>query len=130
MNRNTRIKLTDTPLDSMVKLAEGNPGAITVLMGLMSKGPKIDPQDIMGGLGQILALDSHAIYGSRIWMFYKDVCGSDFTKMIALMRSVQLGIISEDKLNHAIDNYGDGLDINKLHNLVCDRLESFEKPIK
>jgi len=128
MNNNTRIKLSDTPMSSMMKMADGNPGAITVMTSLFKEGGEIDPQDFLGGLGQILSLDSLAIYGPRIWMFYKDVCGQNITKMIVCMRAVQLGLLPETKLNHAIDNYGEGIDVDDLHKQVCDKLEEFKKP--
>jgi hypothetical protein len=130
MNNNSRIKLEDTPIDSMVKLAEGNPGALTVMLSLVKSNEEIDPQGFMGPLGSILSLDSHGIYGSRIWMFFKDVCGEDLTKMVACLRAIQLGIIPEDKINHAIDNYGDGIDVDELHEKVCEELEEFKKPEK
>lgn len=128
MNQNTRITLKDTPISSMTKLSEGNPGAATVLVQLYAQAGAIDPQDFMGGLGSVLALDSHAIYGSRIWMFFKDVCGEDITKVVVCLRAVQLGIISEETLAHAIDNRGDGVDVDELHDKVCAQLIEFKKP--
>ncbi len=50
---NERITLTDTPIDIMKKLSEGNPGALSVLMQLLKDDGKIDPQDIMGGIGVV-----------------------------------------------------------------------------
>ena len=50
------IKLTDTPMDIIIKLSEGNPGAVTTLMEIFSRGDKIDPDGALGGLGAGLAL--------------------------------------------------------------------------
>ena len=131
MNKNCRIELTDSLMDISTKLTEGNPGAINVLLQIIHKGSQIDPDDIMsnvgaGGLGVMLSLDTYAIYGSRIWMLYKDVCGQDITEMIAALRAVQLGIIPEYELQHAIDNYGEGLTENLLEK-VQKRLPAFGK---
>ncbi|GAG31654.1 unnamed protein product, partial [marine sediment metagenome] len=100
---NPRISLTDTIQGAMVKMAGGNPGAITVLIKIASESPKIDPQGALGGLGTILLLDTFSIYEERIWMLYKDVCHQDIVKTLACIRGCQLGIVSEQQLNRFID---------------------------
>lgn len=66
-----RIELSDSAVDIMVKMSEGNPGAITVLMQLM-KEPI--------GLMDVLTLDDMGIRGSQIWVGYKDYCKQDIVK--------------------------------------------------
>ena len=98
-------------LDIIKVMSKGNPGAITVLMGLLAKGKKIDPDCFAGGHGHILLLDSYNIWEDRIWMFYKDLCGENLSRMIAVLRACQLGKIKEktlhtwinDGLNHRDD---------------------------
>lgn len=121
----TRIKGSDSTQDVMVKMSEGNPGALTVLMSLMTRAAKIDPDNWMPGLGEILSLDTLGIYGSKIWMLYKDVCGEDLVKMCAVMRANQLGFINADLIISAINNYGDGLDVVDLLLKVKERLPNF-----
>lgn len=120
-----RIELTDSPMDIMVKLSEGNPGAVTVLMQMFAEGGKIDPQCAFGGLGGMIGLDTHGIYGSRIWMLFKDVCGENITKTLAILRAVQLGKLSDIEMQHAIDFRGEGIDVEKLVDVVKDELEEF-----
>jgi hypothetical protein len=105
MNRAERIELTDTPMSALLKLAEGNPGAATVCAQLIKEGGAIDPDSFLGGLGNLLSLDSLGIYGSRIWMLYKDVCGMDIVRMVGLFRSHQLGHIHERVITDAIDGH-------------------------
>ena len=50
-------------------LSEGNPGALRVLMELFGKDG--------AGFLDVFGCDSKRLYGSRIWMLYKDVCGED-----------------------------------------------------
>ncbi len=119
----TRLELTDTGTSAAIKLAEGNPGAISVIVGILKDGEWIDPVG-MGGIGTLLMLDTFHIYGSRIWMLYKDVCGQDIIKTMAVIRACQLGIIREDALNSAIDGIGK-LDTDDLLNKVKERLGSF-----
>ncbi len=123
MNKKTRLELTDTGMSAAHKLAEGNPGAITAIVEILKNGDWIDPLG-MGSMGTLLWMDAFAIYGSRIWMLYNDVCGRDVVKMIAVIRACQLGIISQHDLDSAID----GVNILVLNNLlsqVKERLGSF-----
>lgn len=132
--RNTRINFNDTPLSIIVKLAEGNPGAATVMMDLIKESPKIDPDAALGPYAHIFDLDTLEIYGPRIWMFYKDVCKQSLVSMIAVMRAIQLGKLSKDILNHAIDNHGDGIprigdypSLNSIIDTVQKELPNFAK---
>ena len=122
---NPRIKLEMSMMDMLMVMADGNPGAITVMMHIIEKSKIIDPDDILAPIGAILALDTHDIYGPRIWMFFKDVCKQNLNHMLGLLRAVQLGYLSDNNLSHAIDNYGDGLNIPTLIAQVKERLPAF-----
>lgn len=111
--------------DVVYVMSDGNPGALTVMMKMIDAGRSIDPDSLMGALGVFLSLDTHRIYGSRIWMLYKDVCKQNLNTTLGLLRATQLGFLSENKLNHAIDNYGDGLDIPVLLAQVKGQLPDF-----
>lgn len=102
-NHNQRIQLTDSFLDIAMKLSEGNPGALSVIMKLMEETPRVDPDAAFGPYAGLLSLDTGGIYGPRIWMFYKDVAGSDMVRMIGLQRAVQLGLLNDNDLDAAID---------------------------
>lgn len=58
-------------LKIMFALSEGNPGALRVLTELQGDGE---------GFLDVLGCDSKRLYGSRIWMLYKDVCGEDIER--------------------------------------------------
>lgn len=122
MNNDTLIELNDTFMDAIVKLSKGNPGAVTVLMQMTQHGPVIDPDCAFGPLGPLLALDTYSIYGSRIWMLYKDACNHSVTSTLALLRAVQFGFLPEHQLHHAIDNRGDGINVPDLVGKVAERL--------
>jgi hypothetical protein len=125
MNQNCRIKLEHSLTDCMMALSEGNPGALSVCTSLFKNNPQIDPDGGLGGFGPLLNLDSLAIYGSRIWMLHKDVCGSDLGFTLAALRGWQLGLVTEAVLNHAIDNRGDGFDPVDCFAKVQERLPNF-----
>lgn len=117
-----RLEGNDTALSSVAKLAEGNPGAISVLIRLLKEGDRITDCPAFFNL---LHLDSYRIYGPRIWMLYKEVCGEDLATMIGMLRAVQLGIMSEHKLHYAIDHRGDGLDVKAVLAEVKSQLPNF-----
>ena len=98
-----KIGCDDNLLDSIVKMSEGNPGAVTVLAELVKRTPEIDPQAGLGGLHYVLMMDDWGLYGSQIWMVFKDVCGQSIEGVIALFRAHQSGILSEKELQQIID---------------------------
>lgn len=123
--RNVRICLQDTMMDAVIKLSEGNPGATTVCVQILNKGNSIDPDMVLGGFGILSILDIYNIYGSRIWMLFKDVCKQDLVKTIAALRACQMGLFPIEKLQYAIDNYGERINVDELHRMVKERLPRF-----
>src|SRR5688572_13889692 len=127
----SRLRLDMTAIDAVTAMAEGNPGAIAALCECLKLGSEIDPDDLFGGLGSIMTLDTLGIYGSRLYMLWNDVCRRDMPKFIACLRAYQLGQLAgctESALNHAIDNRGNGLDVDAVLVAVCERLGKF-KPV-
>lgn len=125
-----RIRLEMSMLDVIITMSEGNPGAVAACAELMKYGAKIDPESFAGGLGSLMHLDTLGIYGSRIYMLWNDVCGRDVGKMIACLRAYQLGQISPKTLTHAIDNRGNGIDIDAVVKAVKERLPKFNTEIQ
>lgn len=103
MEHRERIQLNDSFLSIASKLSEGNPGALNVIMRMVKSSEKIDPDAAMGPFAHLLNLDSFGVYGSKIWILYKDVCGEDLVNTIGVLRAVQLGMMSRGALTRAID---------------------------
>jgi hypothetical protein len=124
-----RIDLNDTFLESIMKMSDGNPGALTVLMEIFKYSGAIDPNDYMPGFGPILSLDTYGIYGSSIWVLYNDVCDRDIVKTIAVLRAAQLGFLDINTLKRACDenNYQEKtvIPIDELLQKVKERLPKF-----
>lgn len=93
----SRLKLEMGFNDALFALSEGNPGAINVMMDAFRTADTIDPEG-MGAWGFLLNLDLFEIYGSRIWVLFKDLCGENLPLTIAMVRSVQMGVISQNDL--------------------------------
>jgi len=77
-----KIQLTDTVTEAMLKLADGNPGALTVLMQLRH----VDNESLI----HILKLDDYGYYGPKIWLVYKDFLKGDITKFFDLLKNNKL----------------------------------------
>lgn len=126
----TKIVLTDSIEDALFKMSEGNPGAVTVCLQIMKEASQIDPDDAMGGIGPILSLDTLGLYGSKIWMLYKDVCDHDLSKMLGVLRGWQLGFLNEAQVRHATENRGDGINLDEICSKVCERLPRFKLAVR
>lgn len=125
---NTRVTLEDTEMSAIMKLSDGNPGATVVCARLLKESGDIDTDSPLGGLGTLLNLDTEHVYGPSIWMLYKDVCKESLWKTVAVLRSCQLGFLSNTALHHAINNRGDGVNLDELVKKVTDQLAGFKIP--
>lgn len=73
------IKSYDSPHDAVIKMSEGNPGAITVMIEILESDP------IMGFL-DIICMDERHIRGAKVWCLYKDICKYEVAKMREMIR--------------------------------------------
>ena len=113
--------------DIIVKLVGGNLGATVACCEIIANVEHIDPDSALGPLGPLLQFDTLRIYEERIYMLFNDVCERNIVKVIALLRAVQLSMLSESVLNHAIDNRGEGLNVMEYVSKVKKRLPDFNK---
>jgi hypothetical protein len=125
-----RITLCDNAKSAVIKMCEGNPGAITALMEILKCAKQVDPDDFMGGLGKILALDTLEIYGTNIYVLWNDICDKNTSKMIAVLRANQLGFISDQILKdacHRQDRSGrEIIPVEELYVKVVERFPRFD----
>lgn len=122
INYQERIDLNDTMMNIAVKMAEGNPGAVTVLVQLIDD--KSDPDSWAGGIGNLLSLDTHGIYGSNIWVMFKNCCNQNILNVVTVLRAVQLGLYTERELWQCIDTRTP-IDCNQLLAKVRKKLTRF-----
>lgn len=110
-----RIKLTDTTMDVVVKMSEGNPGAMQVLMQMLSTP--------VGGLHNILVLDSLGIYGTDIYVLHNDICERDLNKTLGVITAVQRGLFDGNLLREAAHRQDySGRDLVPVDEL-CDKVK-------
>ena len=124
-----KIQLTDSTMDVVVKMSEGNPGAMNVIMQML-KPNNIDPDNAMGGLGAILLMDTYGIYGTDIYILNNDICDRDLAKTLAVLRATQMGMFDSNILKdacHRQDRSGKQLvPVEELYLKVKERLPNFD----
>lgn len=128
----SRIKLTDTILDVVTKMSDGNPGAINTMTLILKEAKNIDPQAFMDGLSVLLSLDDMGIYGTEIYILSNDQCNRDIRKLLMLLRATQLGFISRERIkkiasSQTRENLLSEKEMDLLDNKVCSELDQFSK---
>lgn len=122
-----RIKGSDSGFDAIVKLSEGNPGAVGALMEILNS--TVDKDSAMGGLGSILLLDSYGIYGTDIYVLFSDICNKEVAKTIAVLRACQLGMFDVKILKDACSRQDysgrEMIPVEELYTKVKERLPNF-----
>lgn len=125
-----KIQLNDNSTAILTKMSEGNIGALSVLINLMKEEGSIDPDSALAGIGTILDMDTMGIYGSHIWILYKDICKQDLKKLVAIFRGHQLGLVREEAiLAAAFESKYSSLDPDDILEKVKEKLPEFAKTI-
>lgn len=131
-NVQDRIQLNDTIMDIAMKLSDGNPGAIHVILEIVREADSIDPDLVLGYVGYLMMLDTNRCYGSDIWIFYNDICHQNISTMLALQRACQLGLIDKKIVSNVIQAVHAGnpskltpLEISEYISSVKKRLPAF-----
>lgn len=95
------LRFSDGPFGIAEKMAEQNPGAMSVLMNMM-------------GIMDVLCLDDMNIRGSQIWYGFKDYCGEDmnlFLKSVKsrdenMIKTINICVAKFDSVKHKAVRYG------------------------
>ena len=125
-----RIDLSDDAQSIVVKMGEGNPGAITAMVSLLRESAAIDPDNLLASLAPLFTLDGLGIYGTEIYILWSDKCNRDTRRFVMLLRATQLGLLAEVKLQEmAADQMREinlsGDEWDELDAAVCNRLHGF-----
>lgn len=96
------IEPQDNLIDVVVRMAEGNPGATTVMAGILKHAPDL-------GIVYLLHLDDMNIRGSAIWVAFKDHCDSDVAKLVECLTTRDPDMVAT--VNDAIDRGLCGVDV-------------------
>lgn len=128
------ITSTDSPALIFSKMAKANPGAMNTIIQLYANNKEIDPGNFLGPLGAILQLDKLGIYGTDIYVLASDICNKNISKMIAVLRAVQLGLFDGRILAEALhrqDYSGcEMVPVDELYAKVKERLPMFDQQLE
>lgn len=69
-------------LQQLATLGNGNPGAMTCLLGIMNGSPEI----LVAGLTILPKIQELNIIGTDLYVFWSDICGKDYDKMVKLCK--------------------------------------------
>ncbi len=83
-----RITINMTFKEAILVMVEGNPGAVAVLGQLFKKRGE-------DAIVLCCHLDEMGIYGSDIWIAYKDVCGEKIDKLIPMITDRKIKALVE-----------------------------------
>ncbi|PHR58784.1 MAG: hypothetical protein COA47_10285 [Robiginitomaculum sp.] len=89
-----RIEITDGILSATIKMSNGDTSAVLAMTRMVAKSEEIDPDNVLGGIGAIMHLDSFEIYGEAIGHLYQKTCGGDIRRLLLIIRTCQLGHMS------------------------------------
>ena len=103
----------DSTIDLMVKMSEGNPGALMFCSELMKFGTL--------GVVTILNLDDIGLYGDRLYMLWNDCCGRSAEKAIRVGKARNFGKPSnQDILDRVAGVYGKPFTDDELEKMKVD----------
>lgn len=91
-----KIDLNDNVLQVIIKMSEGNPGAITALTTFMKDNPE-------NSFMLILGLDDMNIRGSQIWQIYKYYCEEDIEKFRQVIKDRDVDMIQYLNEQNAVE---------------------------
>ena len=69
-------------MDQVMKLANGNPGAATCVMGLLM-GPI---ENSVAGLTILPKIEEYGIVGTDLYVLFSDICNKDYQLMAELLK--------------------------------------------
>ena len=78
-------------MKELLLLAEGNPGAMNCLMGML----KGDMQNSIYGLTIIPKIKELAIFGTDLYVFWSDLCNKDYGVMASMCEICPDDILKE-----------------------------------
>lgn len=126
--RNERIELTDSILDVVTKMSDGNIGAMEAITEIIMNN-SIDPNNQLGGVGVAMLLDTYGIYGCDIYVLHSDLCYKNSSRTLAVLRACQLGIFNPIALKSAcsVQDYSgrELVPVEELYLKVKERLPQF-----
>lgn len=100
----SKIKINDSVQDIVLKMSEGNPGALTTCFEII----KAKNNDIVQSIPIFLTLDNMKLYGSHLYMLWNDCCNRDIKEVLNVVEGFLKNKITKQDIEERIKNVGYG----------------------
>jgi len=84
----SKLELRDLGTDIVLKMSEGNPGAMSCVMDILGKEK----------VHLILILDTLGLYGSNLYMLWSDCCSRDLGELERVLGEYRAGKITKEQI--------------------------------
>lgn len=89
-----KLSPNDSTMDLMLKMSEGNPGALMLCTELFKLGTP--------GVVALINLDDIGLYGDRLYMLWNDCCDRDADKVIKVIEAMNSGKFSAQDIRDRV----------------------------
>jgi hypothetical protein len=125
-----RIKRTMSALEMISAVSGGVPGTLAVIAGITAEYRKVDPDNTMGIFGYLLTMDAFQVYDGDLWNIHSRLCEMQIVKTIAILRALQLGILTTKEINIYLKGGIVSLDFYSLILDIRSKVKNFAKDYK
>jgi len=117
-----RLRNEMSEVEVIEGLCSGHEGSIMACKDLLKYTERTDPDNARFRVEILYYLDELGIWDERIYKLWKDVCHKKTSRMFFILWAYQLEELDREKIGHAIDNKGKGIDIILAIAQVKDRM--------
>ena len=97
----SKLQLTDSTIEILDKMSEGNPGAISILTTLLFKETAQEMVDSVMHI--ILPLDTLGVYGSKLYMLWTDACDKNEDKVKKVIELWRTGKLTKEEIHENLN---------------------------
>lgn len=97
----SKLQLTDSTMEILDKMSEGNPGALSILTTLLFKETAEELVDSVMHI--ILPLDTLGVYGSKLYMLWTDACDKNTDKVKKVIELWRIGKITKEEIHENLN---------------------------
>jgi len=120
-----RIKSSMDLLEMIEAVSGGTPGTIAVISGILQDFHKLDPENLLDLPGYLFIMDTFGIYDGNLWNIHSRLCEMEIVKTIAILRGLQLGILSSDQLERILKSKVETINFSVLITQIRSKLGRF-----
>ncbi len=124
-----RMNLDDQISEGISKMVKGNTAALLAMMNILEDNGQTDPSSDQGSFSIIFTLDDLQIWDEAIGTLWTDICKTNTTRLIALVKAVSLNLLDGEILRNECYNFNPDqtiIDVEDVYNQVCNVCPDFD----